>query len=93
MVTLLTLNVVMTKGIDILTNLNSKKFYKSMDDFTFTVLKAPAHFVSLIPNTHFVDDIFLCIVLCIIRVLQLPTTFIWIGRKKTVNSSDFYSLN
>lgn len=47
-----------------------------MDDFTFTVLKAPAHFVSLIPNTNFVDDIFLCIVLCIIRVLQLPTTFI-----------------
>lgn len=78
MVTLLTLNVVMTKGIDIhvLTNLNSKNFYKSMDDFTFTVLKAPAHFVSLIPNTNFVDDICLCIVLCIIRVLQLPTTFI-----------------
>lgn len=27
-----------------------------MDDFKFAVLKAPAHFVSLIPN--FVDDIF-----------------------------------
>lgn len=62
-----------------------------MDDFKFAVLKAPAHFVSLIPNTNFVDDIFLCIVLCIIWVLQLLTTFnIWIGRKK---SSDFYSLN
>lgn len=29
-----------------------------MDDFKFAVLKAPAHFVSLIPNTNFVDDIF-----------------------------------
>lgn len=28
-----------------------------MDDFKFAVLKAPAHFVSLIPNTNFVDDI------------------------------------
>lgn len=44
--------------IYILTNLNSKKFNKSMDDFKFAVLKAPAHFVSLIPNTNFVDDIF-----------------------------------
>lgn len=42
-----------------------------MDDFKFAVLKAPAHFVSLIPNANFVDDIFMH---CFMHYLSVTIT-------------------